>query len=248
VTLRRSLAAVLATVFTALGLQAARAEVRITPFSSAPGESLPPPWRVVTLPKIPRHTTYGLSEVDGRRAVRADADGSYANVVHPLGADVTSTPILRFGWRADRFPSDSDLATREGDDLAAKVCVLFDVPLTRLSLIDRTKIQLGRQLFDPHLPSATLCYAWDRLLPSGTLIDNAYTNRVRVLVLRSAAGAEQGRWFDERRDLRADFARAFPGEATDRLPTVIAIAFATDADNTGSRATAWFGDIALSSN
>jgi hypothetical protein len=235
-------------VLAAFALQAAHAEVRIAPFSSAPGVSPPPPWRVVTLPKIPRHTTYVLSEVDGRRAVRADADGSYANVIHPVNADVTSTPILRFGWRADRFPTGSDLATRQGDDLAAKVCVLFDVPLDRLSFVDRTKIQLGRQLFDPQLPSATLCYAWDRLLPSGTRIDNAYTNRVRMLVLRSAASGERGRWFDERRDLHVDFARAFPGEATDRLPAVIAIAIATDADNTGSQAMAWFGDISLSSN
>ncbi len=110
--------------------------------------------------------------------------------------------------------------------------MLFDVPLERLSLVDRTKIQLGRRLFDPQLPAATICYVWDRTLPAGRWIDNAYTDRVRMLVLRSGASGEPSRWFDERRDLRADFMQAFPREAASGLPNVAAVAIATDADNT----------------
>jgi len=229
----------------AAGASFAATEPRVAPFSSASGPELPAPWRIVTLPKIPRHTRYAVAENDGRRAVRADADASYANVVHPLDAEIGATPILRFAWRVDRFPEHSDLTSRARDDVAAKVCVLFDVPLERLSLVDRTKIQLGRRLFDPQLPAATICYVWDRTLPAGRWIDNAYTDRVRMLVLRSGASGELSRWFDERRDLRADFAQAFPREAAFGLPKVAALAFAADADNTKSQAAAWFGDMAL---
>jgi hypothetical protein len=66
-----------------------------------------------------------------------------------------------------------------------------------------------------------------------------------MLVLRSEAAGEQGRWFNEHRDLRADFARAFGDEADGGLPPISAVAFASDADNTGSRALAYFGDILL---
>jgi hypothetical protein len=229
----------------AAGASFAATAPRVVPFSSASGPELPAPWRIVTLPKIPRHTHYAVAENDGRRAVRADADASYANVVHPLDAEIGATPIMRFAWRVDRFPEHSDLTSRARDDVAAKVCVLFDVPLERLSLVDRTKIQLGRRLFDPQLPAATICYVWDRTLPAGRWIDNAYTDRVRMLVLRSGANGEQSRWIDERRDLRADFAQAFPREAAFGLPKVAALAFATDADNTKSQAAAWFGDMAL---
>ena len=215
------------------------------PFSSAPDSSVPPPWQVITLPKIPRHTHYEIVTVGGMRAVKAEADGSYANVVHPLHADVATTPILRWSWRVDRFPATSDLSLKAGDDVAAKVCVLFDLPLDRLGLIDRLKIELGRRLFKLDLPAATVCYLWERTLAPGTWLPNAYTDRVRMLVLRSAAAGEQGRWFDERRDLRADFARAFGTEAAGGLPPISAIAFASDADNTGSTALAYFGDILL---
>ena len=66
-----------------------------------------------------------------------------------------------------------------------------------------------------------------------------------MLVLRSGASGEPSRWIDERRDLRADFVQAFPREAASGLPKVAALAFATDADNTKSQASAWFGDMAL---
>ncbi len=217
----------------------------VTPLSSATDGKLPAPWHVVTLPKIPRHTRYEFVTVDGRRVVRAEADGSYANVVHPLAGDTSATPILRWSWRVDRFPAGSDPASKAGDDFAAKVCVLFDLPLDRLSFGDRLKVELGRRLFDPQLPAATLCYVWDRTAKSDAWFPNVYTDRVRMLPLRSAARGEQERWFDERRDLRADFAQAFPDEARGGLPRIAAVAFASDADNTGASALAWFGDLAL---
>jgi len=200
---------------------------------------------VITLPQIPRHTRYEIVTVDGLRGVRAEADGSYANVVHPLRADVSTTPVLRWSWRVDRFPEASDLTRKAGDDVAAKVCVLFDLPLDRLGLIDRLKIELGRRLFRLDLPAATVCYLWERTLAPGTWLPNVYTDRVRMLVLRSAAIGEQGRWFDERRDLRADFTRAFGDEAAAGVPPISAIAFASDADNTGSSVLAYFGDMLL---
>jgi hypothetical protein len=217
----------------------------IARFSTASGTTLPAPWQVITLPKIPRHTQYAVVSLEGQRVVKAVADGSYANAVHPLGADIAATPMLRWSWRVDQFPAGTDLSSKRGDDLAAKVCVLFDLPLNRLSTFDRLKIELGRRLFRQDLPAAVLCYVWDRTLVPGTWLPNVYTDRVRMLVLRSEAAGQQGRWFDEARDLRADFAAAFGREAEGGLPPAAAVAFATDADNTGSSALAYFGDIAL---
>ncbi len=217
----------------------------VAPLSASTDGRILPPWRVIALPKIPRQTQYSVVTFDDRRVVKAEAEASYANVLHALTADTDATPILRWSWRVERFPARSDLTTKSGDDLAAKVCVLFDLPLARLSFFDRVKIELGRRLFKLDLPAATICYVWDRTLPPGTWLPNVYTNRVRMLVLRSGKVGDQGRWFDERRDLRADFVRAFGAEADGGLPPIAAIGFATDADNTGDSALAYFGDITL---
>lgn len=217
----------------------------LAPLSASPDGRIPLPWQVVTLPKIPRHTQYSVVTLDDRRVVKAEAEGSYANVLHPLKADLDATPILRWSWRVERFPARSDLSVKSSDDLAAKVCVLFDLPLSRLAFFDRLKIELGRRVFKLDLPAATICYVWDRTLAPGTWLPNVYTDRVRMLVLRSGKVGDQGRWFDERRDLRADFVRAFGTEADGGLPPVVAVGFATDADNTGDSALAYFGDMTL---
>ena len=136
--------------------------------------------------------------------LRARADASYANLVHEL-APATIATRLAWRWRIDQPVAGADLTRKSGDDVPARVCALFDLPLERLSAGDRFRIRLGRLLFDPKLPAAAICYVWDEKLAAGTWLANAYTDRVRMLVLRQGS---TGRWFDESRDLRADFAAA----------------------------------------
>lgn len=215
----------------------------VAPFSGAPPGEPPAPWRIVTLPKIPRATSFRIVEQDGTRVLRVQADGSYANLLHDLQADPTATPILRWRWRVASLSEATDLTRRDGDDVPARLCVLFDLPLARLSVADRAAVRLARALFDPQLPAATICYVWDARLAPGTWLPNAYTARVQMLVLQRGVSAD---WKEERRDLRADFARAFPAEAAGGpLPPLRAIGISADGDNTGARSLAYFGDVRL---
>jgi hypothetical protein len=244
-----ALAAVLGVLPLATAAQAPKIAPLITPFSAATDGTPPAPWRVITLPKLPRHTRYAITSLDGTRVLQMETDGGYANLLHRLDVDATSTPWLRWRWRVEQHPAGADLSRKETDDMPARLCVLFDVPLARLKTGDRLKVQLGRLLFDPQLPAASICYVWDARLPAGTWLPNAYTDRVQMLVLRSAAsGHATGTWQSEARDLRADFARAFAYEAgadRARLPPLAAIGVAADGDNTGGRALAFVGDISL---
>ena len=97
---------------------------------------------------------------------------------------------------------------------------------------------LARALRGDQVPDAAINYIWDNRHPLGTWQPNAYTERARMLVLRSG-GADAGRWIDERRDVAADFQRAF-GHAPSRLT---GLAIASDTDNTGEEARAGFADF-----
>jgi hypothetical protein len=239
-----------AAVLGLLPLAAAAQAPIITPFSTAAEAAPPAPWRVITLPKLLRHTRYEVATVDGVRALKMESDGGYANLLHPLKTDTTATPALHWRWRVDAHPAGADLTRKSGDDGPARVCVLFELPLDWLAAGDRLKVRLGRLLFDRDLPAASICYVWDARLPAGTWLANAYTDRVQMLVLRStASGHADGSWQSESRDLRADFARAFAHEAqaaAGQPVKIAAIGVAADADNTGGRALAWMGDVALS--
>jgi hypothetical protein len=224
----------------ALLLAATPAPAAITAFSSAAGGVVPAPWQVVTVPKVSKHTRYDIIADGDQYVLRVVADGSYANLVHPLAGERGTH--LSWRWRVLRPIDNADLRRRDGDDVPARVCVLFDLPLERLALADRLKVKAGRALFDPKLPAASICYVWDRRIEPGTWLANAYTDRVQMLVLRRGG---YGAWAAESRDLAADFARAFPHEAQHGLPPLAAIGVAADGDNTGGSSLALFGDLRL---
>jgi hypothetical protein len=183
-------------------------------------------------------TLYTLVEDRGTVVLRADADRSMSGLVHAVRVQVSEFPVLRWRWKVAGVVADADIATRAGDDYAARIYVLFDYPARRLPLATRAKLGLAEALHGQPIPTAALNYVWDNRQPVGTIRPNAYTDRARMVVVRSgAAGA--GEWHVETRDLAADFRAAFGEEP----PDVVAVAIATDTDNTGGRITAWYGDI-----
>ncbi|QSA96327.1 DUF3047 domain-containing protein [Methylococcus sp. EFPC2] len=210
-----------------------------TPFSTAtPGEHLPAGWAVTTVAKIPRATVYDLVRDGEDTVLRATADASAASATHKLDVDPKTSPWLSWRWKVSRVLDKADLASKAGDDYAARVYVFFDYDIGRLPFLERSKIALARLVYGTDLPAATLCYVWDNRYPVGTRTWSAYTDRVRMIVLESGA-AKVGQWVRESRDVAADFRAAFGDEP----PSISGVALATDTDNTGERAVSYFGDV-----
>ncbi len=214
---------------------------QVTPFSGAvPGGTLPGAWRPTRIPKVPRETRYALVEEGGRVVLQAESIGGMSGLTHPLRADPAATPVLRWRWKVSAPLDGARFGSREGDDFAARVYVLFDYDLAKLPLGTRLKLKLTRALYGEAVPAAGLCYVWDARVPAGTTAWSAYTDRLRMIVA-GAGAAEAGRWVEVRRDVAEDFQAAF-GEAP---PEIIGVAVATDTDNTGGTVKAWYGDIRL---
>lgn len=203
----------------------------------ASGE-IPAPWRVERLNKDIPPTRYRLREWDGVAAVEAQADKSMALLARPVEVDLSKTPILCWRWRIDAPLKSADMTTKAGDDYAARVYLSFDVPPDTLGLGTRIALGLARSLRGNVVPDAAINYVWDNRHPVGTWQANAYTDRARMLVLRSGAD-DAGHWVKERRDVGADFLKAF-GHAPLKLTGV---ALASDTDNTGESARAGFADF-----
>jgi hypothetical protein len=213
----------------------ARAADLVSPVG--PGAEPPPPWRVVGLPQQAKALTrFSLVVLDGQRVLRVEADNAYGNLVHPLQG--TRAGILAWRWRVDRPAAGADLRLKSGDDVALKVCAFFDMPIARVPFVERQLLRFASARAGYELPTATLCYVWDNLLAPGTLLDNAYTRRVRYI----AAGGHPGQWSDQAYDLAADFRRAF-GDETPELPPLTAVVVGADTDNTGSHSVGYVSDL-----
>lgn len=223
-----------------VSLRVAAEAPRPTAFSSLrPGAEITG-WRTLEAAPGAPPTRYALVEDAGTVVVRADAAGSMSGLLFDFGGAPAQPGILRWRWKIAAPLRNADLSTRAGDDYAARVYVLFDYPRARLPLATRLRLRALEALRGQRLPTAALNYVWDNRQPVGTLRANAYTERVRMIVVESGP-SRAGLWVEEVRDLRADFRRAFGEEA----PALIGIAIATDTDNTGENARAWYGDVRL---
>ncbi len=196
------------------------------------GEAATPgaPWQFAGLPKQKKPATrFSVGELEGQRALRVEAQASYGNLVHWF-SQPPSQRHLAWQWRVDQPNPNSRLRERAGDDTPVKVCAMFDLPLQAVPFVDRQVLRAARGMSDVPIAAATVCYVWDAVEATGSELDNAFTRRLRMIVLRGA-GSALARWQAEERDLHADFLRLFADEATS-VPPLMGIAVGADADNT----------------
>jgi hypothetical protein len=195
-------------------------------------------WRPVPLPGK-RATRYEPATKGGRPAVlaRAERSASLWRRDWPLPGDRLGE--VRFSWWVDAALPGADLATAGLDDAPARVLFAFDGDHARLSTRNRMLFDLAETLGGERPPYATLMYVFgNRSDEVDRTIVHPRSDRVRKIVV-DAGPQHLGRWREHRRDLAADFQRAF-GEPPGRL---LSVALMTDADNTQQAARAWYGPV-----
>lgn len=168
-------------------------------------------------------THYAFTNENGRTALRAQSNATASGLYREVSIELGKTPILNWTWKTGNILAGADERTRAGDDYPARVYVIFS----------------GGMMF---WRTRAINYVWSSGRPVGSGWPNAFTGNAYMIAIES--GAERvGRWVGERRDVLADYRQAF-GEEPGRVD---AVAIMTDTDNTGTTATAWYGDIWFSS-
>ncbi|MGZ3406948.1 MAG: DUF3047 domain-containing protein [Caldimonas sp.] len=214
----------------------------LQPFAAAGAEPATP-WHVVGLPQQTKpFTQFSVVDLDGKRALKVEAIESYGNLVHLLQY-TGATAHLAWQWRVERLIETADLRVRRGDDTTLKVCVFFDSPMDKVPFTERQALRFARSKSEDPVPTATICYVWDAKLPAGTAIDNAFTRRVRYIVVRSGSD-RLNQWVSEHRDVAADFVKLFVDEL-DHMPAITGIAVGADSDNTHTHSIGYVTGIAL---
>jgi hypothetical protein len=128
---------------------------------------------------------------------------------------------LRWKWKVAKPLENGREKTKAGDDYSARVYVIFP----------------GFFFWQ----MKAINYVWASRLPKGESFANPHTGNA-MMVITESGPEKAGTWVAEQRDILADYRRLFGGEPG-RLG---AIAIMTDTDNTGGEATAWYGDISIS--
>jgi hypothetical protein len=107
--------------------------------------ALRPEWTLATLPaqRLPL-TRYSAQVIDGRRALRIDASGSYGNLVQRLPEGGAAARRIRWSWRVEQASPAIGLRHKAGDDSPARVCLAFAWPEERVPFVERQLLRWAR--------------------------------------------------------------------------------------------------------
>ena len=213
----------------------------LAPFNQSGSLALHPAWHFVGLPngKAKPPTHFEVVTLAGEAVLQISTDKSYGALVHTWQG---APPVqLAWQWRVEQPLAHADIATKAGDDAALKVCVLFDQPLSDIPLLQRASLAIARASTGQSLPSATLCYVWDKHYPAGTSGANPFTARVRYLVLDGLTTPLR-QWSSQRRRVADDFQHLF-GHESPVTPPVIGVAVGADSDNTQGQSLAYLRQL-----
>ena len=201
------------------------------------GPGLPDGWKPLVFKKVPQNTIYTLVKDSGVVVVKAVSAATASGLTKEVKIDPKEYPIVRWRWKVENLLKAGDVTKKEGDDYPARLYITFEYDPDKVSFGRKAKYKAGRLIFGD-IPIAALNYIWDAKAPQGLLIDNAFTDFARMIVVRSGSQGV-GTWMEEERNIYEDYQKAFGGEP----PMINGVAIMTDTDNTKESAVAYYGDI-----
>lgn len=165
-------------------------------------------------------TDYQVVADGSTQVLQAQSNGTASALIYQTEFLLADYPVVSWRWKIADVVEKGDAASKQTDDYAARVYIIFPhwfYPKTR-----------------------SLNYIWANRLEKEKIVPNPFTSNAMMIAVDSGP-QNAGEWQTVRRNIAADFRRAF-GE---NPPKKMLIAIMTDTDNTGSRASAWYDDIRL---
>jgi Protein of unknown function (DUF3047) len=205
--------------------------------ASQVGQAMSDGWKPLTFKKIPKLTTYELVKDGEHVVVKATSDASASGLTKEVKIDPKEFPIVRWQWKIDNLLQKSDATRKDGDDYPARLYITFEYDPDKVSFSKKLKFKAGQVVFGD-IPIGAISYVWETKAPVGTVIDNAYTDFVKMIVVESGP-QKIGLWADESRNIYEDYKQAFGEEP----PMINGVAIMSDTDNTKEQVTAYYGDI-----
>ena len=201
---------------------------------------MPNGWNFYRIAPFKKNTVYRLENYQGKTVLSANSKTSASGLAVKLRPRQASNLLLQWEWKALNSIVNADNADGYADDAPLRILVAFDGNKSKLPLKEKMTFEMANLISGQEMPYATLMYIWSGKSPVDTIITNAHTSRIKMIVVDSGWD-NLGQWHKHQRDLAADYKRAY-GEAPGE---VIGIALLTDTDNTKSETRAFYGDIEL---
>jgi Protein of unknown function (DUF3047) len=190
--------------------------------------------------KKPTDYRLRLDPDTGRKVLFARSSKSASGMMFPVRVKLEKGRKISWRWKVSNLIKDADNTSGAHEDSPVRIVLAFEGDKDKLGFRDQLFFETAGLLTGQELPYATLMYIWENKLPVGSILKNAHTGRVQMIVAESGP-TRVGEWIGYTRDIERDFFEAF-GEKAGAL---IAVGILSDTDNTGGTTEAYYGDIRL---
>jgi len=205
-----------------------------------PKDGMPNGWHFYRIAPYKKNTIYRLEKYQGRTVLAANSKTSASGLAVKLRPRSAQNLWLQWEWKAVGAIPQADNAQSQHDDAPLRILVAFDGNKSKLPLKEKLTFEMASLISGQEMPYATVMYVWSGKNSVNTVLNNAHTSRVKMIVVDSGWDG-LGEWRKHERDLVADYKLAY-GEVPGNI---IGIALLTDTDNTKSETRALYGDIEL---
>ncbi|MGD9631896.1 MULTISPECIES: DUF3047 domain-containing protein [unclassified Afipia] len=166
-------------------------------------------------------TVYALVRDPARNAIvlQATSNAAASGRFRKITIDLTRTPFMNWSWKVTHPLSGLDENAKTGDDFAARIYVVSEKGIMGMN-------------------SLSINYVWASKHSAGSHWTSPFTKQVRLVAVNSGSNG-LNTWVSHKRNVRSDLRELFGQDIT----SIDAVALMTDTDNSGQRATAYYGDI-----
>ena len=200
----------------------------------APGSEA---WQPLIFAAVSRQTTYAREIHDGVETLGSVSNCAASGLVLPLtDVALSDTPLLSWRWRVDGPLDIVDERSKQGDDFAARVYVLFRFDPSRSSVFEWLRHRVGRALYRDQTPGKTLNFVWTSREKPGEFWDNPFAPDAKMIALAQGPTAV---WRTETVDVVEHYHRHF-GTPVGEL---MGLAVMTDTDNSCQTAMARYAEF-----
>ncbi len=175
--------------------------------------------------KFVKQTSYRLVKQDNQTVLQAKAEASSSGLFKKVVVDLTTHPYLNWRWKLEKGHPPLAERTKEGDDYAARIYVIFKGGLA----FWKTK---------------AINYVWSSTEEKGATWPSAFAGNYAILLAVRSPEDKKGIWYQEKRNVYEDFKKIFGEE----IKKIQAVAIMTDSDNSKGSVRASYGDISFTAD
>ena len=150
---------------------------------------LPVGWKAMVFSKIGSHTEFMVIESDGGSALKAHAKGSASGLTWEKEFDPHCLAEISWKWKISKVLPLGDVTRKAGDDLPARVFIMFPYDPEQADLFTRIVYGIYKLFYGEYPPGKAIGYIWANRLPVGEVVESAYTSRLKLFALKSGDDA-----------------------------------------------------------